>query len=55
MSYTPDALDAKWRQLVEESDDLAVSMEAKLQRAAEEYETCLAELRDHARIKLAEK
>jgi hypothetical protein len=55
MSFTPDELDAKWRQLADEkADDMIVSLEAKFQQAAEEFETRLSELRDFARMKLSE-
>lgn len=51
----PEKLDAEWKRLAGTDDDVARSLYAKFQRVAEEYETCLGELRDLARMSLTEK
>lgn len=54
-TFTADELDAKWREMANSgADDTIVSLTARFDWLAEQYEIKLAELRDYARTKLSE-
>jgi hypothetical protein len=51
---TENQLDAKWHDLVIEGNEIAVATHEYYQQAIEAAKTHLGELRDYARMKLAE-
>lgn len=53
-NYTEESLDATWREMKERGNDCIASLEHKYQTFISEAELCLQELRDVARMELAE-
>lgn len=52
--FTPEQLDREAERLIANGDDMAISLDAKLQKAAEAYMLAQDELRDLARMSLSE-
>jgi hypothetical protein len=50
--FTPDELDKKWRQLVDEGDQYAKKLDEELQRVSQQHMDLEDALRDYARLKL---